>query len=60
MVRHGGSFYHFRTVEQAAGFLRALQDGKSVESCRRRWRPSLVQVAASVAAPGIAAQPGKD
>lgn len=44
-VTHGGSFYHFRTVEQAAGFFRGIQEGKSVESCRQRWRPSLVRVA---------------
>lgn len=43
-VKHGGSFYHFRTVEQAAGFYRGIQEGKSVESCRQRWRPKLVQV----------------
>ncbi len=28
MVTHGGSFYHFRTVEQAARFFRGLQEGK--------------------------------
>jgi hypothetical protein len=44
-VMHGGSFYHFRTIEQAAGFYRGIQEGKSVESCRQRWRPSLVRVA---------------
>ncbi|AOB30533.1 hypothetical protein AKI39_07275 [Bordetella sp. H567] len=49
MVRHGGSFYHFRTVEQAAGFYRGLQEGKSVESCRQRWRPNLVRVAVGTA-----------
>jgi hypothetical protein len=44
-VWYGDSFYHFRTVEQAAGFFRGIQEGKSVESCRKRWRPSMVRVA---------------
>jgi hypothetical protein len=46
-VRHDGSYYQFRTVEQAAGFFRGIQEGKSLESCRRRWRPSLVRVQAN-------------
>jgi hypothetical protein len=49
MVRHGGSLYHFRTLEQAAGFFRGLQEGKSIESCRQRWRPSMVRVAVGAA-----------
>ncbi len=52
MVTHGGSFYHFRTVEQAAGFFRGLQEGKSVELCRQRWRPNLVRVAVGNASCG--------
>jgi urease beta subunit len=48
-VQHGGSFYHFRTIEQAAGFFRAIQEGKSVESCRQRWRPSMVRVSVGTA-----------
>jgi hypothetical protein len=44
-VRHKGCYYHFRTVEQATGFFRALQEGKSVEASRQRWRPSTVRVA---------------
>ncbi|ARP87437.1 hypothetical protein [Bordetella genomosp. 9] len=51
-VTHDGSLYQFRTVEQAAGFFRGIQEGKSVESCRQRWRPSMVRVAAG---PGGAA-----
>lgn len=46
IVSYEGSLYHFRTVEQAAGFFRGIQEGKTLEFCRDRWRPSMVRVAA--------------
>lgn len=45
-VHHAGAVYEFRTVEQAEGFLRGVQQGKSLETCRRAWRPTTVRVTA--------------